>query len=244
VKQRIVFAALAAIALYAPASAEPVRLAQSIAPGVLPPHEILTIVRSTNLEPISPPARRGAHYVLRAARGDGREVRVVVHARFGDIVAVTPVVAERGAPPPPMTGRSGPIDPRSIQPGSPVVFEDEPPIIYEARPSIVYGPRPPAPVPVGPPNMVDDDPPPIVRATPPRVAAAPPAGQAALLPPPPERFPQRAPPVAAKRGSAARVAAVPKEPPLPRPRPPTSIDASPIPPAAPESRPDAAQVPN
>jgi hypothetical protein len=244
VKQRIVFSALAAITLCAPASAEPRRIAQSIAPGVLPPHEILTIVRSTDLDPVSPPMWRGAHYVLHALRGDGREVRVIVHARLGDIVAVMPVVAERGAPLRPMTGPYGPVGPRYISPRPSVVYEQGPPIIYEARPPIVYGPRPPAPVPPAPPDIVDDDPPPIVRATPPRVAAVPPAGQAALLPPPPERFPQRVPPAAAKRGSAGGVAAMPNQPPLPRPRPPDSVDASPMPPVVPDSKPGAREVAN
>lgn len=255
-KQRIVFAALAAIAIFAPASAEPVRIAQSVAPGVLPPYEILTIVRSTRLDPLSPPVRRGAHYVLHAARRDGREVRVVVHARFGDILSVTPVVPERrtaaGGPP---TGPFDSVGPRYIAPGARDIDEEAPPIVYEVGPPIVYGPRPPADVPLTAPYGADDEPPTVIRATPPggvsappspqpRVATAPADRERALLPPPPDRFPQRAPAASGKHGSANRVAAMPKQPPLPKPRPPTSVDASPIPPAAPENRPDAAQVPN
>jgi hypothetical protein len=77
------------------------------APG-LPPHEILTIVRSTGLEPLSPPMRRGPVYALRAADRAGQEVRVIVDARLGRIVRIVPAFGPRFAAPivaPPPYGR-------------------------------------------------------------------------------------------------------------------------------------------
>ena len=53
----------------------------------LPPYEVITIVRSTGLDPLGPPMRRGPNYVLRATDEDDQEVRVVVDARSGDIVS-------------------------------------------------------------------------------------------------------------------------------------------------------------
>jgi hypothetical protein len=71
-------------------------------PG-LPPHEIITIVRSTGLEPLSPAARRGSVYALRAVDPAGQEVRVLVDARLGRIVRVVPLGPRYAAPamPPP-----------------------------------------------------------------------------------------------------------------------------------------------
>ena len=53
--------------------------------AALPPHEILTILRSTGLDPLGQPVRRGPNYVLRAVDDSDREVSVVVSARSGDI---------------------------------------------------------------------------------------------------------------------------------------------------------------
>ena len=67
---------------------------------VVPPYEVLTIVRSAGLDPIGQASRRGPIYVLRAIDDDDREVRVVVDARYGDIVSITPVMtASRDVPP-------------------------------------------------------------------------------------------------------------------------------------------------
>ncbi|MFZ1094587.1 MAG: hypothetical protein WAN75_36140, partial [Xanthobacteraceae bacterium] len=57
----------------------------------LPPYEILAIVRSAGLDPVSRPARQGPVYVLRALNPAGQEVRVVVDARMGRIVKVVAV---------------------------------------------------------------------------------------------------------------------------------------------------------
>jgi hypothetical protein len=62
----------------------------------LPPHEILTIVRSTGLEPLGRPVRQGPAYALRARDPtDGQEVRVIVDAQMGRIVRVVPVLMPR-----------------------------------------------------------------------------------------------------------------------------------------------------
>jgi hypothetical protein len=61
----------------------------------LPPHEIVTIVRSTGLEPMGNPVRQGPVYALRAVDPAGEEVRVIVDAQRGRIVKVIPLMAPR-----------------------------------------------------------------------------------------------------------------------------------------------------
>ena len=68
--------------------------------AALPPHEILTILRSTGLDPLGQPVRRGPNYVLRAIDERDREVSVVVSARSGDVLSVTPVQTASRMPPP------------------------------------------------------------------------------------------------------------------------------------------------
>jgi hypothetical protein len=80
-------------------------------PG-LPPHEIVALVRSTGLVPLSRPMRRGPIYVLHAVDPAGQEVRVIVDARLGRILRVVPLLGPRYAMPvvPPPYGRPpGPI---------------------------------------------------------------------------------------------------------------------------------------
>ena len=85
-------AALTALGLAAePASAQPVPPALVPGGGVaLPPYEIITIVRSTGLEPLGRPVRQGPAYALRAVDRAGREVLVIADARMGRIVRVVP----------------------------------------------------------------------------------------------------------------------------------------------------------
>jgi hypothetical protein len=96
----------------------------------LPPHEIVTIVRSTGLEPLGSPVRQGPTYALRAVDPAGEEVRVIVDAQRGRIVKVIPLMAPRyampllrppyGRPPRPMAmvpEGYGP-DPRMLPPGA------------------------------------------------------------------------------------------------------------------------------
>lgn len=261
-------AALALMAMSAPVSAP--ALAQAVAPDVLPPHEIVTIVRSAGLNPIDRPVRRGMTYVFRAIGARGQEMRVTVDARYGDVMSVAPVanVAPRLAPG--MTlgpyerverDRDDDVGPMTLSP--PGIYGSRPPpiggMIDDDDDTIVYAPgaspalpgtvRPPAPVtsaplaaPPGGQPAYSTQPQQRMQATappyspPPASVAPPPAplppasgptasvgdtqqlGEGGLLPPPPERFPQRvAPPAAnAKPASAKPASAKPAAKPAPQ----------------------------
>jgi hypothetical protein len=236
-ERSLAFVALTAMALAAPTVAS--------AQDVLPPYEILTILRSTGLDPVGSPARRGGEYVLRAIDADGTHVRVVMDARMGEILSVTPVIAGApGAPPGPVVRRYEPAEaPDYIAPspprahrGEPRIYDDEPPpriyrrgpAGYDDEPPAIES-RPPAPVPNSPPRVItatrDADPAPTHSV--PRASASPVQSEAGLLPPPPERFPPRVAPAAAKPAPVKRAAVLPKQPPLPRPRPATTDEAMP-----------------
>ena len=95
-------AAVVALALIGSAAA----WAQPVPPGLypdagpaLPPHEIITIVRSTGLEPLGRPVRRGPVYAIRAIDpAGGEELRVIVDAQVGNVIRMVPVVMPRGVP--------------------------------------------------------------------------------------------------------------------------------------------------
>ena len=228
-KLRTSYAILAVLVSIMPAAAEPLRMAQAM-PAMLPAHEIAAIVRSAGFTPISPAMRRGEMYVLRAIATDGREMRVVINARRGEIVSSSPVVA--AAPVGPRGERLGPGEPIGppgyIPPGPPGVYEAGPPVVYEGDRPLNYERRPQAPIPNAPPRTARANPPDATDNQPP--ADAPPnimreeRGEHGLLPPPPERFPQRvappqikpaAKPAPVKRAAAPQASA----PPLPKPRP-------------------------
>ena len=213
--------ALTAIALSASAaSADPVRVTQAI-PGLLPAGEVAAIVRSAGFVPLSPAMRRGNSYVLRASAPDGREMRVIVGARSGEIVSALPVVAAA-----PVGERLGPYERMDGPPPPQGYIRPAPPIIYENdRPMA----RPMAPIPNGTPRTAHTAvpetreylPPPIMREE---------RGEHGLLPPPPDRSPSRTgamPPPAerpvAKPAPVKRAAATP----LPKPRPAIEANASP-----------------
>lgn len=210
--------ALTAIGLSVSAAhADPVRVAQAI-PGMLPASEVAAVVRSAGFVPISPAMRRGNSYVLRASAPDGREVRVIVGARNGEIVSASPVVAAA-----PAGERLGPYE-RMEGPPPQGYVRPAPPIIYENdRPMA----RPAAPIPNVPsraaraavPEAREYGPPP--SAEPPMIMREE-RGEHGLLPPPPDRFPPRAvapaeKPAAARPASVKRAAATP----LPKPKPAT-----------------------
>ena len=96
-----IYAGLLAVSLAGSAPA----FAQAYPPtGTLRRFEVIALVRSTGLEPLSRPVRQGPAYVLNAVNPAGREVRVVVDARLGHIVRVIPLaptrnVAGLGVPP-------------------------------------------------------------------------------------------------------------------------------------------------
>jgi hypothetical protein len=255
--KRTIYAALAVLALSAPAAAQDYR--QGYGPGGLPPHEILTILRSSGLDPLGQPMRRGPNYMLRAIDDRDREVSVVVSARSGEVLSVTPVQTASRMPPPRGGYTFGPYErmppgympPGGYRGGAPTVDEDDEPVM-SGNPN---APRPPGALP-GPPPVRSGNAAPL----PPRGGVMQPDGDDAspsepnvitadpdrsgLLPPPPERFPQRAAPSApAKPKPVQRAAAAPpKQAPLPRPKPAAKIDTPPAPPAqaAPEPAPPTA----
>jgi hypothetical protein len=99
-------------------------------PGV-PAYEVLAIVRSKGLEPLSRPQRHGGTYTLRAVDPRGRQVQVTVDARAARITKVAPLVrpspATEHANMPPRAAPDG-LSPNSrILPGTDgrLVEEDE-----------------------------------------------------------------------------------------------------------------------
>lgn len=66
-------------------------------PAGLPSQEVVALVRSTGLEPVTRPVRHGPAYVLNAVNPSGREVRVVVDAHQGRVVRVVPLGPARQA---------------------------------------------------------------------------------------------------------------------------------------------------
>ena len=113
--------------------------------GNMPAYEVVTLVRSTGLEPVSRPVRRGPAYVLHAVNPSGREVRVIVDARLRRIARVVPLGPARAAaadvPPLPAPYGRPPAGiagvPDGYGPGARV--GGLPPDVDEAEP---YGPAP------------------------------------------------------------------------------------------------------
>ena len=75
------------------AGAQTVYAGPGLSDPALPPYEIMSIVRSTGLAPLTRPMRRGPYYVLVAVDRVGRQMRVVVDAQLGDIVNLRPASA-------------------------------------------------------------------------------------------------------------------------------------------------------
>lgn len=59
----------------------------------IPPYQVMTIVRSTGLIPVSRPIRRGPNYIVIATDRSGGQVRVLVDAHYGDVRRIHPVMA-------------------------------------------------------------------------------------------------------------------------------------------------------
>ena len=201
-KQRWVFAALSVLAFSASASAaaEPVQLAQAAEARVLPPHEILTIVRSTRLDPIGRPVRQGPNYVLHAIDEDDREMRVIVSARTGEILRMAPAATSARIPPRGGVGPYGRTDryeraapaPGYITPDG-YRYSSRPPVIDDDDDDLPPGqqaPRPPGNVPGAAsrpgsaplPRTGYGDPPPVIRAAPPAAGGG--VARGTDLPPP------------------------------------------------------------
>ena len=133
-KLPVIFAALAAALI----GVGPVK-AQPMAADLLPPYEVATIVASMGMRPLDRPIWRHGRYSVSAIDRYGREVRVVLDARDGRVLAVRPLARDyvdepRYAPPPPSAyPRSGPYEPRYDQPyGTP----PSPPAMIPGRPPI------------------------------------------------------------------------------------------------------------
>jgi hypothetical protein len=75
------------------AAAQTIYGSPELSDPALPPYEIMSIVRSTGLTPLTRPMRRGPYYVLVAVDRVGRQMRVVVDAQLGDIVNLRPALA-------------------------------------------------------------------------------------------------------------------------------------------------------
>ena len=114
-----VFSAAAPGAAQAPQALPPL-------PGFVPPYEITRIVRSAGFDPLAPPLRQGATYVVRATDFRGILMRVVVDGRSGAIRAVNRIVAASEA--------YGPVE--TLPPpygGPPAYVEQAPPEFAPSR---------------------------------------------------------------------------------------------------------------
>ena len=258
-KQRMVFARRAGLARWR------LRLPRGagLCADVLPPHEILTIVRSTGLDPLDrpipprPELRGSARSVATVARCASWSTRAMARssavrplafavAACRPATAMGPTSACRAAPSIPRAcyvRRSGRRCRRRTDRPTPVVPAGR------CRLRRVSA----APLPREPYTGSQSAPP--LRE--PRVITAIPESELnGPLPPPPERFqPRPLPPGAAKPAPPKRAAAVQTTPPLPKPRPevksapevqasPAPSTASPTPPAAAENKPTDDPVPH
>jgi hypothetical protein len=155
-------------------------LAQYNAPppygAVLPPFEVVTIIRSMGFDPVSRPVLRGPVYVVQALDDVSIPVRVIVDARSGNVVRVTesPRTAYMGVAP---DAGFGPrrLPPETVPPGA----------VYRPYDDDLAPPAAQAPPPPKPKVAVRT---PLPRPAPPQSKAAvtPPAisGTAAVIPDP------------------------------------------------------------
>lgn len=192
--------------------------AAALAQVLLPPHEIMTSVRSMGLEPIRTPALRGDRYVLRAIDRRGAQVSVVADAMSGRVLFVRPV--DDGEPPAyaervyPRVYPEESVPPRGYerQPG----YELRPQGNYEQRgnydrqsqrnprePSVIYAPRDSADAPRPPARVPSAAKPPA-----PKAVAKPAAKPAAAAEPPASKQPSAA---AADVTTGATASQPPKE---------------------------------
>jgi len=178
---------------------------------ILPAQEIGKILRANGLAPQATPVRNGEAYQVRAIDRRGRQVRVAIDARYGDILMVRPIVM---MPP----GAYGPR-PYGLPPG---YYDDD-------MPTGAIGAYPPPPGAGPPPGRTAALPPahpPVPRPKP----AAKPATAAAA----PSASPDAS---SASAASAAPPASTPAEPPAAAPAasPPSASppSATAMPPVAP-----------
>ena len=202
----ICLASSATLAQPAPGTADPMA---ALGP-ILPPQGIAKILRANGFVPQATPVRNGEAYQVRAIDRLGRQVRIAVDARYGDILSVRPI----------LVGPPGPYGP------GPYAYGPGP----YAPPYAGYYPPPPGVGPMPPPDstaaLTPMHPTPIPRPKPPANPAAvqptpPPAPEAAPAAPAPSANPAPAP-----RGDAPATTPAPAAP-----APPAA--APPLPPVAP-----------
>lgn len=104
----------------------------------VPPYEIMSIVRSTGLAPLTRPMRRGPYYVLVAVDRAGRQMRVVVDAQLGDIVNLRPAMATASYGPGASYGPASAYGPEPGRPYGPPAAAPPSPV----GPTVAYGPHP------------------------------------------------------------------------------------------------------
>jgi pyruvate dehydrogenase E2 component (dihydrolipoamide acetyltransferase) len=124
----ICLASSAALAQPAPMPAGPVA---GLGP-VMPPQEIGRILRARGFAPQATPVRNGEAYQVRAVDRYGRQVRVAIDARYGDILMVRPIVM---VPP-------GAYGPRPYGPPPAYYDDDRPTGAVGAYPPPGVGPPP------------------------------------------------------------------------------------------------------
>jgi hypothetical protein len=121
------------------ALADPLRLAQAMPAGAMPPREIVLVVRSAGLLPTSEPALTGTTYVVRAVDRYGTPLRVMIDARNGHILSVRRVAMTEPAHPPygalGMRDDTDLVPPRGIPQRTPS-GPDRPPSAAPVRPPL------------------------------------------------------------------------------------------------------------
>jgi len=195
------------------AGAQTIYAGPELSGPALPPYEIMSIVRSTGLAPLTRPMRRGPYYVLVAVDRVGRQMRVVVDAQLGDIVNLRPAMA---------AGSYGPEMGRPV--GLPGVAAP-PPDAGGATAGNALPPTPPRPIPNA--RAVNA---PSAASPPTRLAVAEPA-----LPPPPP-LPRPRPKLALNEAPAP----MPVQAPAAAPAGPPAVKPPAPPGAAPSSAPSGA----
>jgi hypothetical protein len=92
--------------------------------GLMPPYRVMAIVRQTGLVPVAAPMLAGATYVVRAVDRSGTPVRIVVDARYGEILTVRRVAAMQ---PPAYGYPARRYDPYGAEPAVPPGYRGYPP---------------------------------------------------------------------------------------------------------------------
>jgi hypothetical protein len=168
---------------------------------VMPPQEIGKILRANGLAPQATPVRNGEAYQVRAIDRRGRQVRVAIDARYGDILMVRPIAM---VPP-------GAYGPRPYGPPPGYYYGDD-------MPTGAVGAYPPQPG-AGRAAALTPAHPPVPRpkpaAKPAAVAATPSPAEAAPAAPPAASAPEAPAPAATTSPPAASPpAAAPSLPPV------------------------------